>query len=85
MVRGFYHRSQVPIITQDYIRDEYLNPIPEAESHDPISAYHARLNSVDESTRVEAAKAWTKWEMSTSKLYVDPEFVQRADNDDFSK
>jgi proline iminopeptidase len=43
-------------------RDEYLAPIPEAERRDLILAYHAQLNSVDEETRVKAAKAWSKWE-----------------------
>ena len=44
------------------IRDEYLAPIPEAERHDMILAYHAQLNSVDDATRIKAAKAWSKWE-----------------------
>ncbi|KAL0564492.1 hypothetical protein V5O48_017553, partial [Marasmius crinis-equi] len=64
--------------------DEYVAPIPEAERQDLILAYHAQLNSVDEATRVTAAKAWTKWEMTTSKLIVDPEFVRRAESDKFS-
>ncbi|KAG5645926.1 hypothetical protein DXG03_004715 [Asterophora parasitica] len=42
--------------------DAYIAPIPEAERHDLILAYHAQLNSVDESTRITAAKAWAKWE-----------------------
>ncbi|KAK1235241.1 hypothetical protein PQX77_001547 [Marasmius sp. AFHP31] len=66
-------------------RDEYLEPIPEAERHDLILAYHAQLNSVDDQTRIKAAKAWTKWEMATSKLYVDPEQVKQAEKDEFSK
>ncbi|KAL0065100.1 hypothetical protein AAF712_007936 [Marasmius tenuissimus] len=43
-------------------REEYLEPIPEAERNDLILAYHAQLNSVDDQTRIKAAKAWTKWE-----------------------
>lgn len=42
--------------------DEYLAPIPEAERQDLILAYHAQLNSVDDATRIQAAKAWSKWE-----------------------
>lgn len=45
-----------------YIRDEFIAPIPEAERKDLILAYHAQLNSVDEDTRITAAKAWSKWE-----------------------
>jgi len=49
-----------------------------------ILAYHAQLNSVDDQTRITAAKAWTKWEKSTSKLFVDPEHVASADKEDFA-
>ena len=27
-----------------------------------VLAYHAQLNSVDDQTRIKAAKAWAKWE-----------------------
>lgn len=48
-------------------------------------AYHAQLNSADDETRLRAARAWTKWEMSTSKLYVDPVHVAEAEKNDFAK
>lgn len=64
--------------------DEFVAPIPEAERHDVMLAYHAQLNSVDDQTRITAAKAWSKWEMSTSKLFVDPEHVAEASKDDFA-
>ena len=50
-----------------------------------VLAYHAQLNSADEETRLRAARAWTKWELSTSKLYVDPAHVAQAEKDDFAK
>lgn len=49
-----------------FIREEYIAPIPEAERHDMILAYHAQLNSVDDQTRLDAAKAWAKWECVTA-------------------
>jgi len=64
--------------------EEYIAPIPEAERQDMVLAYHAQLNSVDDETRLRAAKAWSKWEMATSKLYVDPAHVAEADKDDFA-
>lgn len=64
--------------------EEYLAPIPESERHDMILAYHSQLNSIDEATRNRAAKAWSKWEMATSKLYVDPENIERASDDKFA-
>ncbi|KAL7279077.1 hypothetical protein ACG7TL_006914 [Trametes sanguinea] len=66
------------------IREEFIEPIPEAERHDMITAYHAQLNSVDDETRLRAARAWTKWEMYTSKLYVDPARVAEAEKNDFA-
>jgi proline iminopeptidase len=42
--------------------EEYIAPIPEAERQDVVLAYHAQLNSVDDETRIKAAKAWCKWE-----------------------
>ena len=49
--------------------EQYLKPIPEDEHHDLVAAYHKRLTSNDESVRLEAARAWSIWEASTSKLF----------------
>ena len=43
-------------------RDEYVAPIPESERGDIVLAYHAQLNSIDDEIRLNAARAWTKWE-----------------------
>jgi len=64
--------------------EEFEAPVPESKRHDMIKAYDALLNSPNEEERNRAAKAWTKWEMSTSKLYVDPEHIARAEGDQFS-
>ncbi|KAJ7274323.1 proline iminopeptidase [Mycena haematopus] len=64
--------------------EEYIAPIPEKERQDMVLAYHAQLNSIDDETRVAAAKAWSKWEMSTSRLFVDPDYVARATSDHFA-
>jgi hypothetical protein len=66
-------------------RDEYLAPIPEQERADIVLAYHAQLNSVDDEIRLRAARAWTKWEMTTSKLIIDTAKVAEAEKDDFAK
>jgi len=55
--------------------EHFLAPIPEGERGDLLHAYHARLTSDDEATRLEAAKAWSMWEGSTSRLLVDPALV----------
>ncbi|KAJ7227258.1 proline iminopeptidase [Mycena pura] len=64
--------------------EEYIAPIPEQERHDMILAYHAQLNSVDDQTRLAAAKAWSKWEMETSRLIPDSDYIARAASDDFA-
>jgi len=64
--------------------EDYIAPIPEAERSDMMLAYHAQLNSVDDEVRRTAAEAWSKWEMCTSRLLVDPQYVARANNNTFS-
>lgn len=55
--------------------ENYLEAIPEVERGDLISAYHRRLTSADEATRLSAARAWSVWEASTSLLLPDEAFV----------
>ena len=46
----------------------YLQPIPKGERGDMLGAYYKRLTSDDSEVRLEAAKAWSTWEASTSFL-----------------
>ena len=55
--------------------EHYLSPIPEDERHDLVAAYYKRLTSNDDSVRIEAAKAWSIWEASTSKLIQSEESI----------
>ena len=48
--------------------EEYLKPIPPAERDDLLTAFYKRLTSEDKQVRLEAARAWSVWEASTSKL-----------------
>jgi len=41
-----------------------------------MSAYYKRLTSDDESVRLSAARAWSVWEGSTSKLFPDPDLME---------
>lgn len=49
--------------------ERYRDEIPEDERGDFIGAYYKRLTSDDENVRISAARAWSVWEGSTSKLY----------------
>jgi proline iminopeptidase len=58
--------------------ESYLEYIPVEERGDMMAAYYKRLTSGDKEVRQEAAKRWSVWEGSTSKLFPDPDFVARC-------
>ena len=64
--------------------EHYLKPIPEVERGDLISAYHRRLTSPDAQVRLDAARAWSVWEASTSFLRQDPGFIEAHKADSFA-
>jgi proline iminopeptidase len=64
--------------------EKYLAPIPVVEHGDLISAYHRRLTSPDEATRLAAARAWSVWEASTSFLRQDPDFIDSHEDPHFA-
>ena len=55
----------------------YLAPIPPRERKDMMKAYYKRLTSSNRRVRMQAARAWSIWEGSTSKLFVDQELVKK--------
>ncbi len=64
--------------------EHYLAPIPPAERGDLVAAYHRRLTSPDVKTRLEAARAWSIWEGSTSTLHYDADLVAKTGASDFA-
>ena len=65
-IRWFYQEGANQIYPDAW--QEYLRPIPPAEQGDLLSAYYKRLTNEDPQVRLEAARAWSIWEASTSKL-----------------
>jgi len=57
--------------------EHYLAPIPPRERGDLMRAYYKRLTSRDRAVRLRAARAWSVWEGSTSKLFTDLELVKK--------
>ena len=49
-----------------------------------MSAYYRRLTGNDEKAKLECAKAWSKWELTTSRLYVDPSYIARVEADEWA-
>ncbi len=64
--------------------EPYWNNIPPEERHDMVSAYYRRLTSEDPKVRGRAAKIWSIWEGSTSRLYSDPNMMNHFGEDRFA-
>jgi len=79
----FYQRGANALFADAW--EHYVAPIPENERHDLLHAYHKRLTSNDAVVRTAAARAWSVWEASTSRLHVDPTLVASFDEDAFAE
>jgi proline iminopeptidase len=64
--------------------EKYWNAIPAEERHDMVGAYYKRLTSSDRKVQLAAARAWSGWEGSTSKLYPDTDFIAGYEEDVFA-
>jgi proline iminopeptidase len=64
--------------------EHFLKVIPEAERGDMMAAYHRRLISDDQQTKYDAARAWSIWEGSTSKLFFDPDSIEKFGDPEFA-
>ena len=64
--------------------EHYIKAIPVTERHDLISAFHRRLTSDDDKTRLAAAKAWSVWEGATSFLHIDVDFANSHEDPQFA-
>ncbi|HXH76083.1 MAG TPA: prolyl aminopeptidase [Bacteriovoracaceae bacterium] len=81
-IQWFYQEGASNIFPDAWAK--YLKPIPQEERGDLIQAFYKRLNSDKKEVRTEAAKAWSIWEGTTSKLLLDPNFVERFAGDEFA-
>ena len=55
--------------------DSFSGHIPEAERGDLVRAYHDRLTSEDEATRLAAAREWSLWEGAVATLLPNPDLM----------
>jgi len=81
-IRWFYQEGASAIFPDAW--EEYLKPIPLEEQDDLIAAYYKRLTSDQPEVRQEAARAWSIWEASTSKLVPDSQLMERFGQDEFA-
>jgi proline iminopeptidase len=82
-IRWFYQEGASNIFPDTW--EEYLKPIPPEERHDMLSAYYKRLTSPDLQIRLEAARAWSIWEASTSRLFLDNQLIQTFGGNEFAE
>ena len=64
---------------------KFLEPIPEDERGNLVDAYYRRLTSADRAERIRAARAWSMWEGSTSRLVPDPGLIARTGDERFAE
>ncbi|WP_313196815.1 prolyl aminopeptidase [Rhizobium sp.] len=64
--------------------EAFVAPIPEAERHEMMAAYHRRLTGTDRAEQIRCAKAWSVWEGSTITLLPEPDLASKHDEDHFA-
>ena len=62
----------------------FIEEIPEDQRHNLIEAYRLIFNGEDNKKKLSAAKAWSKWEASTSFINHNPEAVKDSVNSEFA-
>jgi len=72
-IAWFYQEGASAIFPD--VWEEYVKIIPRSERANLLEAYYRRLTSEDENVRLEAARAWSVWEASTSKLIPDQNLI----------
>ncbi|MEK6544386.1 MAG: prolyl aminopeptidase [Elusimicrobiota bacterium] len=74
-IRWFYQEGADFLFPDAW--EPYRDLIPKKERRDMVRAYHKRLTGRDLKMRLKAAKTWSVWEASTSKLKQDLSMVAR--------
>jgi len=83
-IRWFYQEGEGASAIFPDVWEEYVRIIPPSERGDMLAAYHRRLMSDDSAVRLEAAKAWSIWEGSTSKLFPDQKLIDHSGEAEFA-
>ncbi len=82
-INWFYQEGASNIFPDAW--EEYLKPIPPEERDNLLTAYYKRLTSDDMKVRLEAARAWSIWEASTSRLFLDKQLMQIFGETEFAE
>jgi len=79
-IHWFYQFGAHHIFTDEW--EKFIDPIPENERGDLLTAYYKQLTPKALAIRKRAASAWTCWEGATLKLIFDPEFYAQFTMDE---
>lgn len=80
-IKWFYQEGASKIFPDKW--DKYIEVIPEDERHDLVSAFYKRLTGDNEEEKIKAARAWSQWEGSTSKLLPPKKLMHDFESDYF--
>ena len=80
-IQWFYQSGAGRLFPDAY--DRYIAPIPEEERGDLLMAFHRRLTGSDKQARIEAARAWSRWEGETLSITGPVTTPPRFNEDDF--
>ena len=61
--------------------ENYKSVIHKSEQNNYVKAYYKKLTSKNYQIRIKAAKAWSKWEASTSKLIYNKKSLHQFNNE----
>lgn len=68
-IRWFYQQGADALFPDAW--EDFIAPIPPAERHDLVAAYHRRLTGPDAGEQLASARAWSQWEGATLSLLPD--------------
>ncbi|MEZ6010393.1 MAG: prolyl aminopeptidase [Hyphomonas sp.] len=80
-IQWFYQSGASRLVPDAF--DRYVAPIPEDERGDLLMAFHRRLTGSDKQARIEAARAWSRWEGETLSIKGPVTTPPRFNEDDF--
>ena len=78
----FYQQGADALFPDEW--EKFVAPIPPAERHDMVGAYHRRLTGTDRETQIACARAWSQWEAATLSLLPDPQRVADLGREHFA-
>jgi len=79
----FFYQEGSSWLFPEY-HEEFKNVLPEVQRDDIIQNYYRVLTGDNEEEKLKYAKAWTKWEMATSKLHINKDLLDKGEDPKFA-